>query len=109
MTPDSPEDARLEALLRGAAQPLADAGFSRHVLRALPPPRRKEKPWRAIAYLVAGAAVAIALFISLPPRDGTLIDLVHTLADPMFAGAVMATVFSLLVVFRAELRARLSL
>jgi hypothetical protein len=108
MNPASPEDARLEALLRDAARPLPDDGFSRQVLAALPP-RRQEKPWRAIAYGVAGAMLLLALGSSLLPNEGTLTGLVHTLADPMFAGAVIATMFSLLVAFWAELRERLSL
>ena len=108
MKPASPEEARLEALLRDAARPLPDDGFSRQVLAALPP-RRQGIPWRAIAYGVAGATVLLALGVSLLRREGALTDLVHTLADPMFAGAAVATMFSLIVAFWADLRERLSL
>jgi DNA-binding transcriptional LysR family regulator len=76
MNPASPEDARLEALLRDAAPPLPDEGFSRQVLAALPP-RRRQTPWRTIAYGVAGATALVMLGLALLPVDQTRGDLVR--------------------------------
>jgi hypothetical protein len=106
MNPQPSDDAGLEALLRVAAPALRDDGFSRQLLATLPP-RRKEKSWRTLAYGLAAAGVLLALGVLLVRREGTLTDLVRTVADPMFAGAVLAMAFSLLVAFRAELRERL--
>jgi hypothetical protein len=110
----SPEDARLEALLRRPAAPLPDDSFSTRVLAALPSARPQalpplsSAPWLvSLGGGIVGTVFAIA-GVFLWPGVGS--DLAHSidgiarnftvLADPMFLLALAITTFSLWYVFR---------
>ncbi len=56
--PESSDDHLFRAwLAQEKPQPLPDAGFTRRVLKALPPPSQRD--WRSFAGIAAGAAIGL--------------------------------------------------
>ena len=116
--PDANDDAHLEALLRRAATPVPDDGFSMRVLAALPPAAEPSALWSRAVFCLAGAAVGggfaywegaswPGLRADFAQARTAFANVSPTLADPLFAAAVTVTLLSLLVAFRHELRDRL--
>ena len=112
------DDARLEAMLRRAAPPLPDDGFSARVLAALPAPEAAAALWRRIAFCLAGAAAGYGfalwrgaawpdLQLELEQFATALVNATSTLADPLLGAALVVTALSLLFAFQSELRERL--
>ena len=120
LTPDSPDDARIEAWLRmnSAAEPLADDGFSTRVLAALPPraaENQRRRAWLCIVGAVTGAVLTAA-------QGSRWSDAAHQLTalmtefrtafmpvfDPSLAMALVFAATALAFVYRRELRARLA-
>jgi len=115
------EDAALRAIARADAPELADEGFSRRVLAALPPPRfaRADRParWAWIAYVgggLAGAVFALTIIanqVDLEPAGRQLgnaaLALGSALTDPWLGGALSVTVLALAIAaFSASPRRR---
>ena len=112
------EDPRLEAMLRSAAPNLPDDGFSTRVLAALPQAVEQRVSWRRALFCVVGAGVGVSLAlwqgVSWPELQSgierfatTLANAGPSLANPMFAAALVVTLLSLLVAFQSELREKL--
>lgn len=120
LTPDSPDDARIEAWLRmnSAAEPLADDGFSARVLAALPPPpaieSRRRRTWLCIVGAVGGAVLTAVQGSKWSEAAGQFTGLTTEfraaftpLADPSLALGLGLAAVTLAFVYRSELRARL--
>lgn len=119
LTPDSPDDARIEAWLRinSAAEPLADDGFSTRVLDALPPPAaesQSRRTWLCIVGAASGAAIAAAEGSRWSDAARQLTGLATefraaftSVIDPSLAVGLMFAVTALAFVYWRELRARL--
>jgi len=119
LTPDSPDDARIEAWLRmnSAAEPLADVGFSARVLAALPPPPATEserrRTWLCIVGAMSGAILTAAQgsrwseaarqFAGLTTEFRAAFTPV---ADPSLAVGLAFAAAALAFVYWRELRAR---
>ena len=71
-----------KSLRDDAARPLADAGFTRRVLGALPPPRSARSAWLKPVLVIGSAALGSVLAFTLGPSDLSLIqgfvDLAHS-------------------------------
>ena len=119
LTPDSSDDARIEAWLRmnSPAEPLADEGFSTRVLTALPPlaaESQRRRTWLCVAGAVTGAVLTAAQGSRWSEAARQLTGLTTEfraaftpVADPSLAvGLVFATI-ALAFVYWRELRARL--
>jgi hypothetical protein len=113
------DDARLEAMLRTAAPPLADRGFAARVLAALPPSEAEPTPisWRRIGFGAAGAVAGCGFMLwrgvswpdlqsQLGQFEAVLANAGPRLADPMLVTALVVTGASLVFAFRAEVRER---
>lgn len=105
-----PDDAALEAWLRGSASlpPLPDHGFSGRVLAALPAPKRSmQRAWFCLAGAFVGTGVAAFQLLqggSLPALDAALLDSLEQLSQPATGIALGVTFVSLGYVFWPELR-----
>ena len=109
LNPPSREDDELKALLQSHAPALTlpDAGFSRRVLAALPPPRRHAQMLQLWLWLAGGlvgglfAVVKGASFAELSVGSGALArsgaELLHAVSDPWLGLALALTGLSLLV------------
>ena len=110
-SPDS-DDPQLDAWLRANTPlpPLADDGFSRRVLAALPAREPRRSPLR-LAACVVGAVAGTALVLlqagspaDLPAADSLFVRLVDLVANPAVGLAVGTTLASLGYVYWSELR-----
>jgi hypothetical protein len=110
----APDDAAFETWLRtnAALSPLADEGFSRRVLVALPPARRRT-PRRALVALAAiGGVIALVAAVVAIGREpagllafnNNLVDAVNQLLSPAGSGALALTIGSLWYAFRDRWR-----
>ncbi len=120
VNPGARDDARLEALLRRPAPPLADDGFSARVLAALPPVRaaaagsakivrRHERAeWLGVWVGVVVALLGCFFWPTSPAESaGAFFRAVSNatyLADPALALAVLVAAGSILYAFWPRLR-----
>jgi hypothetical protein len=84
LNPSTPDDARLEALLRQDRTPLPDDGFSQRVLALLPPRQRRRADWRRLCLYAAGAVAGLVIAYphnhQLSPLTAFTVSLSHALA-----------------------------
>jgi hypothetical protein len=111
---NSPDDSRVEALLRRSTQALPDDGFSARVLAELPPMKTAARTPRRLA-IGAGASIGLifsafgillrpAAPIDLPAIATEVWRATQVLLDPTFVVAVLVAAFSLAYAFRRRLR-----
>jgi len=111
----SPDDAQLEAWYRAnvSAAPLADDGFSRRVVAALPPAQRADAKRRrfCLGGALIGVGVALGgllsqhdLWFDLTALEPDFTHALTQLADPAVGLAFGITVISMWFVFRPKLR-----
>lgn len=107
----APDDAQLERLLRHAAPPLTDDGFSARVVAALPASQPAPREWLRPALCLGGALAGVAIVWSQMESVGALRSettqlLMHAanvstaVLDPMVGLALLVTLGSLAFAFR---------
>ena len=105
-------------MLRRAAPPLPDDGFSARVVTALPTTPQPAPTWPRTVFCVGGALLGVGfafwqgvrlpdLKLGLVQFEGLAASSIQFFGDPLFAAAIVLTLASLLVAFRAELRDKL--
>lgn len=119
LTPDSPDDAHIEAWLRmnSAAEPLVDDGFSTRVVAALPPPAtesQRRRTWLCIVGAVTGAVLTAAQGSQWSEAARQLTGLMTEFRaaftpvfDPSLAVGLVFAAMTLAFVYWRELRAKL--
>ena len=120
LTPSSKmgDEAQLDALLRRAAPPLTDDGFSARVLAALPAAPEQRTSWRRSIFCLVGALAGcgFAFWRGLAASDWeagfervatAFLNLGPAFADPLVGAALVVAVLSLGVAFWTELRENL--
>jgi len=113
LKPTPPDDAALEAWLRGNSNllPLPDGGFSTRVLATLPRRscRRMSRSWLCLAGLVLGSALALAGVMASghTVTDDLFVSFNNPLAAPPALVALVVALSSMWYAFRDRVRVRL--
>jgi hypothetical protein len=92
----------LEEALRAPEPPIADEGFTRRTMAALPPPRRQARRRQGILLLSAAVACALAVLVAGPDLADSFRALLDwrawaSLSIPWLALACIVTVIGLTV------------
>jgi len=90
-----------KVLRQDAEQSMADGGFTRRVIGALPPEQARRFPWLKPVLVVGSAALGSVLAVALGPADLSLVqgfvDLAHSRIGTPAALTGLATSLAFLV------------